>query len=46
MIPIKQVHSLVKKYELLEQELASGTLQKKEIAKKSDLISEAQKFFK
>ena len=35
MIPIKQVHSLVKKYELLEQELASGTLQKKEIAKKS-----------
>jgi len=35
MIPIKQVNSLVKKYELLEKELASGTLEKKEIAKKS-----------
>jgi len=51
MIPIKQVHSLVKKYELLEQELASGTLQKKEIAKKSkeysslEEILESAKFY-
>jgi len=51
MIPIKQVHSLVKKYELLEQELASGTLQKTEIAKKSkeysnlEEIIESAKFY-
>ena len=33
MIPIKQVNSLVKKYELLEKELASELWKKKKLQK-------------